>query len=877
MFKCWFILSFDPLRIFFTLLLCILQLNVSSQIYDDFSDTDLSTNPTWTGNLSNFEVNTYHQLHLKTIGVGTSYLSTALISSQGMEWRCWVHLSFAPSDNNNARIYLLADSLNPSTANKAFYLQLGEALSNDAVALIYKNGTITREICRGIPGSIANSFSIRIRVIRLSNGSWNISIDHSGTNLFSDEASGTENTPLYDGFFSLYCKYTSSNSTGFYFDDILIRPYQEDTSPPVLVQSFVTGSNQIRLNFNEPIEISSSLQSSNFSLPDGTHPNNVYADPTTGSTLYLDFNKDFPIDQSFGLTYEGIQDLNGNVLSKNQTSLIYHPPHSFDLLISEIMFDPSPPVGLPDCEYLELYNRSNYPININNWSLQTGKTTQLLPDSTIAAHAYVILSETKNSSFMNSYGKLILLKSLSLLNTGCLIVLKDKSQKVIHAVDYKPEWHDNASKISGGWSLEMIDPLNPCGESSNYRSSIDAKGGTPGSVNSVNASLPDTHLPQISSVFPPDSLHLHLTFSETVDSSQLSNPSLFSITPSTIQISSVIPEAPLYHSALLKLSDPLLKNIPYKLTINNTLTDCAGNPLKIPYSLQFGLPELLTYKCIVINEIMFDPGTGKEEFIEIYNRTSFYFDLHKLYLKVENNTSNTQKIPTSITLSGQLFPPGEYFVMTGNKTQLLKQFPLLNSNAVIEVDGFPALSNTGGVITLSDSTGKLIDKASFDPSMHFQMLRITTGVSLERIDPDGPSETKNNWQSAAETAGFSTPGKINSQHFTQNQIPQSFTLEPVQFTPDNDGVDDNLLIHYNPEKPGSLMSIIIYDIYGHLIRRLATNILLASTNTFVWNGLTDNHAKAPPGVYIVYSEIFNSSGEVKHFKKTTILATSLKR
>ncbi|MDP4292575.1 MAG: FlgD immunoglobulin-like domain containing protein, partial [Bacteroidota bacterium] len=93
----------------------------------------------------------------------------------------------------------------------------------------------------------------------------------------------------------------------------------------------------------------------------------------------------------------------------------------------------------------------------------------------------------------------------------------------------------------------------------------------------------------------------------------------------------------------------------------------------------------------------------------------------------------------------------------------------------------------------------------------------------------------------------------------------------------NDGKDDNLLIKYKPEKPGSIMTILIYDIKGKLIRQLASNVLLASENTFTWDGLTDNHQKAAAGIYIVYAFVYTASGETRHFKKATILSSPLKR
>jgi len=867
----------SQVRLILILALCMLQCIAKAQINEDFKDPDLTSNPCWTGTLSDFEINAYHQLHLKTTGADTSYLSTPLIFSSGMEWKFWARLSFSPSENNNARIYLMADNAIPILSDKAFYIQLGEARSSDAITLFYKDGATIREVCRGTAGLIANPFSVRIRVVRFSNGTWKIAVDPTGANLYGNEASGVEHATLQTGFFALFCRYTTSNSTGFYFDDIQVQAYADTSSPPLLLQASISGNNQILLTFNKPIEKTASFQLTNFSLSDGSHPSSAYGDPQTGTTIRLDFNKSLPINQSFKLTIGGVTDLDGKSMPQKEIDLLYHPTQSNDVLISEIMADPVSSRGLPECEYLELYNRSLFPVNLYKWTLQTGKKEQLLPDTIISSHQYLIITAVSDAPSMTKYGKVLALNTLSLPNEGCLLVLKDQNRQIIHALDFKSDWHDDVSKKAGGWSLEMIDPLNPCGEAANYRSSVDAKGGTSGAENSVKSSLPDLNFPQLLSVFPTDSLHLRIDFSKTLDTLQLSNPSAYMIEPLIGKPKNVSVVGPLYHSAILELANPLLKKTIYTLTVDQNMTDCVGNQLKTPTSIQFGLPLPLKNRGIIINEVMFDPGTNKKEFIEIYNRTAEIYDLNKLFLKVENTTSSGQKRGVRICEEDQLLLHGDYRVLTTNKKLFTKQYPLLSPAVITEVLGFPVLSNEGGIITLSDSTGTLIDKALFSPAMHFQMLRLTAGISLERIDPEGASDLKENWQSAAETAGFSTPGKINSQHVSQNRSLVSFTLEPEQFTPDSDGKDDKLLIKYSPEKPGSMMTIIIFDVTGRPVRRLVDNVMLATENTFSWDGFSDNHTKASAGIYVVYAAVYTATGEVRHFKKTTILATPLKR
>jgi hypothetical protein len=328
---------------------------------------------------------------------------------------------------------------------------------------------------------------------------------------------------------------------------------------------------------------------------------------------------------------------------------------------------------------------------------------------------------------------------------------------------------------------------------------------------------------------------------------------------------------------VLELSKPLLQKTRYTLTLNTVLQDCSDNLLKVPVQSTFSLPSSLQPNCIVINEIMYDPGAGKAEFIELYNRSSDFYDLHKIYVSVGNASTGTKKQKTLLTEAGMLFSPNQYLVLTSDKKQFSAQFPLLSESCIVEVKKIPTLPNEGGILFLTDSSDQYIDKATFNNELHFALLRSTIGVSLERVNTEASSDSKSNWHSASETAGFSTPGKINSQHISQNTSPTLLTLEPEMFSPDNDGIDDNLIIRCNPEKPGCMLTLIIFDASGRPVRKLLTNVLLSTENSFTWDGLTDEHKKAGGGVYIVYAEIYTTTGEVQHIKKSTILANRFTR
>jgi hypothetical protein len=149
------------------------------------------------------------------------------------------------------------------------------------------------------------------------------------------------------------------------------------------------------------------------------------------------------------------------------------------------------------------------------------------------------------------------------------------------------------------------------------------------------------------------------------------------------------------------------------------------------------------------------------------------------------------------------------------------------------------------------------------------------GVSLERIDPNGPSSSPYNWHSAAESVGFGTPGRINSQYLpalTNGEI----NLTNDVFSPDLDGFEDVLQVSYVMTKEGLLGKATVFDDRGRVVRSLFSNEYLGTSGSFSWDGITDTNFKASIGVYVLLFEAFSIDGGVFYtVKKALTLAGKL--
>jgi hypothetical protein len=100
-------------------------------------------------------------------------------------------------------------------------------------------------------------------------------------------------------------------------------------------------------------------------------------------------------------------------------------------------------------------------------------------------------------------------------------------------------------------------------------------------------------------------------------------------------------------------------------------------------------------------------------------------------------------------------------------------------------------------------------------------------------------------------------------------------LEEAKFSPDGDGFQDVLLLPYQTDKPGYLANIIVFDVNGRQVKRLARNESLAAEGILKWDGTTDELLKARVGVYVIWIELFEPDGGKVLQKLSCVLAGRL--
>lgn len=844
--------------------------SLSAQVLESFADGDFTKDPAWSGDTSQFEVNSARQLHLKSTGEDTSFLVTGNTHILNAEWNFWIKLSFNTSANNYARVYLSSDSPDLEGPLNGYFLQIGG--SNDSVSFMKQAGTACFKLFQGERSFTGNSLNVlRVKVTHDSSGTWHLFSDNSGNSEFTEEGSYTESSISVTSWFGLYCRYTSSNAAKVYFDDIYVGSIQVDTIPPGIISAIPVNSNSLSIRFSEPVEKVSAEDPGNYYLSSGGNAVIAKPDSINKEMVHVTFPENFSASLPDTLIIHLIKDLHGNASRELKFPFSAYTEKAFDIVIDEIMADPTPQVGLPDVEYVELYNRTQFPIRLNEWSIESGSTRKNLPDVTIKPYGYLLLSK---GNWLNFYGTTIDLftSSSTLPNDGETLVLRNKEGKIIHSVTYSLEWYQNRLKETGGWSLEMIDPCNPCGCDENWAASTNVLGGTPGRINAISSANPDLERPYMKRASLVDEKTVMILFSEPMDSASLSDPGKWMIDEEMLEIDTLTPLGPNFQSLILHLSGYLEKGNIYRIYPKGEMKDCSGNLLDSIQSVRVAIPDSIIPRDIVINEILPDPYIDGEKFIELYNCSDKILDLRNLVLSSVDTLENVLSGETSITDESFLFFPGDYIILTKDPADIRKHYLTPVPDVSIKLNSLPSFDEEAGIVVIARrNDGYIIDKVKYSAKMHFALLQNTEGVSMERISPLRPSDDAGNWHSASGTCGYATPGYLNSQTMIPGNPEEFITISPELFSPDNDGYNDIMNIHFQPDSPGYIVNIRIYDSGGKLARQLARNAFISPQSDLSWDGIDDNNNKADIGIYIIFLEMVKPDGTVKRFKKSVVL------
>ncbi len=508
------------------------------------------------------------------------------------------------------------------------------------------------------------------------------------------------------------------------------------------------------------------------------------------------------------------------------------------VIITEVMFNPAG--GDSPNEFVELYNSADTIMNLTGWQIHDLKATDGLLSPTqdtaivMTAKSYAVIHEGDYDGTM--YAGLIPDTAAvfftttttignNLGNTADSLILTDASGLLIDQMGW-----DQA--LPAGYSLEKV-RLDQPNSPANWQVCHDSLG-TPGRRNSVAPHLIDGRiiLESIShSPLYPES------YESFIFTCQICNVGLEEFMADLLIADSFGSVLGSHTITILKPADTVscemqLAPLPSGTNIVELFLSIIGDQATADNSAFDTVAVSHRFGVVQINEFLSQPADGYTEFIEIINLEP----VNLLNWSIADNNL----VPRLLPAIGQT---ANTFTILAPDSGWWTGIPA--AATLIVPAGWPTLNNGADGIFLFDNTGKIIDSLRYDESWPVQ-----PGRSLEKLRPDYPSASRDSWSAAVNQRGF-TPGETNSIHVESVSDGAKITCSPNPFSPDDDGFEDLLQIHFQLPYDLATIDIEIFDVVGRLISAPAWNQAAAREGIISWDGMDENKRPARTGIYII--------------------------
>ena len=270
----------------------------------------------------------------------------------------------------------------------------------------------------------------------------------------------------------------------------------------------------------------------------------------------------------------------------------------------------------------------------------------------------------------------------------------------------------------------------------------------------------------------------------------------------------------------------------------------------------FPLPVRFPFGTILINELFPLPDSTESEFVEIIPQDN----VNILNWGIMDLGSSIKHFP-DINLKQYA-----YCVITSDSFFSIPDSSIL----ILPEGGLPALNNTSETIFLVDHTGSIIDSVHYNENWHLLNSR-----SMEKYRLQDESNNLKNWGISVGDAG-KTPGIQNSLFFSILPSKGNVELSPNPFSPDGDGIDDELILLYSIPFNEAIIRWEIFDMAGRIIAKPYYNYQIGQNGKLTWNGLREFGKPARIGIYIMKISFLDmSSNKSWESIKTIVLAKPL--
>jgi hypothetical protein len=514
-----------------------------------------------------------------------------------------------------------------------------------------------------------------------------------------------------------------------------------------------------------------------------------------------------------------------------------------DVVINEIMYNPIN--GEP--EWIELYNNSNYDIDLDGWFISDLLTTPLktkLQSITFPKNSFGVIA--KDSSIMSYHqtipSTIIESQFANLNNDAEGVVIKDPYNDCIDSVLFDKSWGGENGK-----SLERKQIIIDSANKNNWGSSQDIELSTPGRRNSITPFNNDLALTEI--IFTP----ANATSNDDVNLiAKVMNKGLNTAPTFIVEFYLINGNDTIYFSSgngsNLARGDTARIISTAKMKLDNPKTICA----KIKYLpdevstnniLVTRLSAGFQRSAIAISEIMYNPFDGESEWVEIINLSNAPVNLRDW--KVSDLIPSLNKV--NITNGDVLLLSGEYAILTPDTFK----FPYYPPDKFFQVK-FSSLGNTSDGFIIFDFLGNAIDSIIYNSRWGG-----IKGCSIERISYANSGTDSTNWTTSINKFG-ATPGITNSFSNIPAYTKGAVIINEIFFDPESN--NSEFLEFYNTSSDSIQV--------GGMKLSNKDDVLFISPGYF----------KVPPKSYFVLAQdstIYNNYPSLKLTENFVLLNSSL--
>lgn len=545
------------------------------------------------------------------------------------------------------------------------------------------------------------------------------------------------------------------------------------------------------------------------------------------------------------INFDNDHDLSNNFYDTSFTVIKINEVRG-DLVINEIMYTPLS----PEPEWIEIFNVSDKVINLKSYKLADRNDTVKIVSGSILLQPKEYFIAAKDSSIISYYeieSPFCVAKFPSLNNSGDRIILLDSLNRTIDSLEYASSWGG-----LNGKSLERKDALQSSCEQSNWTQC--RVNPTPGRFNSV------TRLDVNAAITEFSNKRYFIEGEIPQFKITIFNTGLKSVTDAEVHIyndsegDSVVSETevPLkvLQTGIISPGDSLV--LYFQLSElqhgNNYLIarlnlhgdqDLSDN---IAFTSIKGVDISLSHHDLIINEIMYAPGSPEPEWIEIFNRSKLLVPFTGFYIKDRSSRVQIKCKPVELA-------PGEFVVVTRDTSF----YNFHDIDPAVVISNFPVLNNTGDIIILQDSLFRTIDSVEY-----FSAWGGSGAKSLERVNLENFNSDSSNWKECTAAAG-STPGELNSVSLKKYDI----GIAGINYLPENPLINEAVSMSIKVLNYGSKNSqydLLVYEdanldsIPDLLIREFNTLALDPGDSTIITINLIVSIQKEYAFIAVIKSE-----------------------